>query len=61
MQGRQESENIHILYPYYIREAAKKSSFFSGPDHKEGGGVRARPLKKKELFFVAVEKLNIFC
>ena len=40
----------------------KKSSFFSGSTTKRGVGVRARPLRKKELFkkhfflFVALEK-----
>ena len=44
------------------REAAKKSSFFSGTTTKREGGVSARPLRKKELFkklfflFVAVKK-----
>ena len=54
--------NIRFLSKntYIVREAAKKILFFSGPTTKRGGG-RARPLRKKELFyifflFVAVEK-----
>ena len=42
----------HKDIPDCIREAAKKVLFFSGPATKTGvGEVRARPLRKKELFF----------
>ena len=57
-------ENDSILWGS-LKGSRKKKFFFSGPTTK-GGGVRARPLRKKELFktfflFVAVEKLNILC
>ena len=32
----------------------QKKSFFSGPTTKTGGGVRARPLRKKGLFFIFI-------
>ena len=39
------------LIPKHLGKPQKKSSFFSGHVHLEGGGVRACPLRKKELFF----------
>ena len=41
-----------------LREAAKKVLYFSGPNPLRGGGVRARPLRKKEVKALVVGPLK---
>ena len=67
---RDEEEHLDRTYEkqiflYFLREAAKKVLFLVDMSTKTGGGLRAWPIRKEELFlklfFVAVEKLKIFC
>ena len=47
---RYQTELMGNVKGIMFKRSRKKSSFFSGPTTKRGGG-RARPLRKKELFF----------